>query len=95
MQQDDGEFHLWFGIAIGRTHLMIGEIFKMIAFITVPLRLTPRLIRDEVSSSTLFDQSMTNQHACPCCSHVLLRHIRLRGVYWRCDHCGQEMPAWV
>uniref|UniRef100_A0A7C3KCH5 Uncharacterized protein n=1 Tax=Oscillatoriales cyanobacterium SpSt-418 TaxID=2282169 RepID=A0A7C3KCH5_9CYAN len=32
---------------------------------------------------------MTN---CPCCSGVLLRHVRHDGVYWFCMHCWQEMP---
>lgn len=71
----------------------IGEIFKMLAFITVPLRLTSQLMRDRISSKVL-DQSMTNQHTCPCCSYILLRHIRLGGLYWRCHHCHEEMPAW-
>nr|WP_315874385.1 hypothetical protein [Leptodesmis sichuanensis] len=29
---------------------------------------------------------------CPCCSGVLLRHIRHSTVYWFCPHCWQEMP---
>ncbi|OLP16712.1 hypothetical protein BST81_19955 [Leptolyngbya sp. 'hensonii'] len=29
---------------------------------------------------------------CPCCSQVLLRHIRQNGPYWFCTHCRQEMP---
>ena len=41
-----------------------------------------------------FDLSMTNQHLCPCCSYVLLRHIRHGNVYWRCSHCYESMPAW-
>ncbi len=31
-------------------------------------------------------------NTCPCCSEVLLRHIRPDGVYWFCQHCRQEMP---
>lgn len=31
-------------------------------------------------------------NTCPCCSEVLLRHIRHDGVYWFCQHCWQEMP---
>jgi ribosomal protein L37AE/L43A len=31
-------------------------------------------------------------NACPCCSEVLLRHVRQGGVYWFCSHCRQEMP---
>ena len=38
-------------------------------------------------------QSMQGRHRCPCCSGVLLRHASLRGLYWHCDHCHQEMPV--
>ncbi|EKQ69746.1 hypothetical protein OsccyDRAFT_2391 [Leptolyngbyaceae cyanobacterium JSC-12] len=31
-------------------------------------------------------------HRCPCCSEVLLRHVRHGSVYWFCTHCWQEMP---
>jgi hypothetical protein len=31
-------------------------------------------------------------NTCPCCSHVLLRHIRSHEVYWFCRNCWQEMP---
>ncbi len=37
--------------------------------------------------------SMMSRHTCPCCSYILLRHIRWGGTYWRCHHCYQEMPA--
>ncbi len=37
--------------------------------------------------------SMMSRHTCPCCSYTLLRHLRWRGIYWRCSHCYQEMPA--
>jgi hypothetical protein len=37
------------------------------------------------------DRSITRQH-CPCCSNVLLRHIRPSGIYWRCSHCWQDLP---
>ncbi len=30
---------------------------------------------------------------CPCCSDVLLRHIRGNEVYWFCRNCWQQMPA--
>ncbi|BAZ09457.1 hypothetical protein NIES4071_12650 [Calothrix sp. NIES-4071] len=30
---------------------------------------------------------------CPCCSHVLLRHIRGSHVYWFCRNCWQTMPV--
>ncbi|MEA5573032.1 hypothetical protein [Calothrix sp. UHCC 0171] len=29
---------------------------------------------------------------CPCCSNVLLRHIRGNEVYWFCRNCWQTMP---
>ncbi|PSB00771.1 hypothetical protein C7B64_21820 [Merismopedia glauca CCAP 1448/3] len=60
-----------------------------------PLKSNARLIsKDRASTLLTIDQSMTNQHSCPCCSYTLLRHIRLSGLYWRCSHCYQEMPAW-
>jgi len=31
---------------------------------------------------------------CPCCSGVLLEHIRGRETYWFCRHCWQEMPVY-
>ena len=33
-----------------------------------------------------------SKHTCPCCSSILLRHIRLGSIHWRCSHCRQEMP---
>uniref|UniRef100_A0A832M431 Uncharacterized protein n=1 Tax=Oscillatoriales cyanobacterium SpSt-402 TaxID=2282168 RepID=A0A832M431_9CYAN len=39
------------------------------------------------------DQPMEERHICLCCSCVLLRHIGVRGVYWRCSHCYQTMPV--
>ncbi|MBD2361575.1 hypothetical protein H6G36_10350 [Anabaena minutissima FACHB-250] len=33
---------------------------------------------------------MTN---CPCCSSLLLRHIRNSQVHWFCRHCWQDMPV--
>ncbi|PZV12013.1 MAG: hypothetical protein DCF22_13195 [Leptolyngbya sp.] len=32
---------------------------------------------------------------CPCCAHLLLRHIRRQQVYWFCRQCWQEMPALI
>jgi DNA-directed RNA polymerase subunit M/transcription elongation factor TFIIS len=29
---------------------------------------------------------------CPCCSNLLLRHIRQQGIYWFCRSCHAEMP---
>ncbi len=31
---------------------------------------------------------------CPCCSDLLLEHIRGRETYWFCRHCWQEMPVY-
>ncbi|MBD2520248.1 hypothetical protein H6G93_35970 [Nostoc sp. FACHB-973] len=31
---------------------------------------------------------------CPCCSGLLLEHIRGRETYWFCRHCWQEMPVY-
>lgn len=45
-------------------------------------------------ANSIMDFSMMSHHTCPCCSYTLLRHIRLGGLYWRCSHCYQEMPAW-
>ena len=39
-------------------------------------------------------QSIPSKYACPCCSYILLRHIGLEGIYWRCSHCYQEMPVY-
>jgi ribosomal protein L37AE/L43A len=37
--------------------------------------------------------SLISRHTCPCCLYILLRHLGLGGLYWRCSHCYQEMPA--
>ncbi|MCC5603213.1 hypothetical protein [Nostoc favosum] len=31
---------------------------------------------------------------CPCCSSVLLEHVRGAESYWFCRHCWQEMPVY-
>ncbi|MCW5316873.1 hypothetical protein GTQ43_24560 [Nostoc sp. KVJ3] len=31
---------------------------------------------------------------CPCCSNLLLEHIRGTESYWFCRHCWQEMPVY-
>lgn len=66
----------------------------MLALITAPLPSTSRLMRGGIDSSNGIDRSLTNRHTCPCCSYVLLRHVRLGGLYWRCSHCHGEMPIW-
>jgi predicted amidophosphoribosyltransferase len=30
---------------------------------------------------------------CPCCSGLLLAHIRPSGLAWFCPHCWQDMPV--
>ncbi|MEH2240978.1 MAG: hypothetical protein V7K30_33150 [Nostoc sp.] len=31
---------------------------------------------------------------CPCCSSLLLEHIRHAESFWFCRHCWQEMPVY-
>ncbi len=31
--------------------------------------------------------------SCPCCSGLLLPHIRHSEVHWFCRHCWQDMPV--
>ncbi|WP_414545031.1 hypothetical protein [Nostoc sp. CCY0012] len=31
---------------------------------------------------------------CPCCSGILLQHIRASGMTWFCRHCWQDMPVY-
>jgi len=49
--------------------------------------------RRQLGISTTISQWMMSKHLCPHCSDVLLRHVRLGEVYWRCSHCHQEMPV--
>ncbi|ALF54019.1 hypothetical protein ACX27_16110 [Nostoc piscinale CENA21] len=30
---------------------------------------------------------------CPCCSEVLLQHVRGSEITWFCRHCWQDMPV--
>ncbi len=57
--------------------------------------LLDRLIPEEgqTSSSIKIAQSMSSRHTCLCCSNLLLRHICLGKLYWRCNHCCQAMPV--
>jgi len=58
------------------------------------MTLSRHLVRDcsqQFISRTLIQSSM-DRHLCPCCSTVLLRHIRSEGIYWRCSYCYQKMP---
>lgn len=58
--------------------------------------LPDRLVMGKRRNFSLSDvaQSMSSRHICPCCSNVLLRHIRLGKLYWRCNHCYQAMPGY-
>ncbi|MGH1394976.1 MAG: hypothetical protein ACRAVC_13245 [Trichormus sp.] len=31
--------------------------------------------------------------SCPCCSGLLLPHIRGSEIHWFCRHCWQDMPV--
>jgi hypothetical protein len=70
---------------------VINRVFKMLVLVTAPLDPTLPL---GFSPLTAIDQIMISRHTCPCCSHILLRHIRLGKLYWRCSHCYQPMPVW-
>ena len=48
--------------------------------------------RQSIAQLTLRQGMMINP-TCPCCSDILLRHIRLAGLYWRCSSCHEEMPV--
>jgi hypothetical protein len=39
------------------------------------------------------NDSMNSRQNCPCCSRLLLRHMRLGGLYWRCSSCYDAMPV--
>lgn len=30
---------------------------------------------------------------CPCCSGILLQHVRRSEIAWFCRHCWQDMPV--
>ena len=64
----------------------------MADIVDTPIKMEARLIK----SSQVLTYSTTGNspgNTCLCCSDTLLRHISLRGMYWRCSHCYQEMPA--
>ncbi|OLP15521.1 hypothetical protein BST81_25805 [Leptolyngbya sp. 'hensonii'] len=77
-------------------YYQLGNVFNMLALIILPFKSTLRLSQgfSPPTTTMTIDQSMTSRHTCPCCSYVLLRHIRLGGLYWRCSHCHESMPAW-
>jgi ribosomal protein L37AE/L43A len=67
----------------------------MLALILAPLKPPLQPIWNDRLSIISQDQSMVKQHSCPCCSNILLRHMRLGTLYWRCSHCHQAMPVWT
>lgn len=38
-------------------------------------------------------RAMLSRSTCPCCSDVLLRHVRSGQIHWRCRHCYQNIPG--
>jgi DNA-directed RNA polymerase subunit M/transcription elongation factor TFIIS len=32
-------------------------------------------------------------NTCPCCSDILLRHVKENQVFWFCRNCWQSMPV--
>lgn len=36
---------------------------------------------------------MVGRHTCLCCFNIL-RHLRLKRLYWHCSHYNQEMPVY-
>jgi ribosomal protein L37AE/L43A len=67
----------------------------MLAFLTAPINSVARSNWSfRLTNPRGIDRSMTNRHTCPCCSHVLLRHIDSTGLYWYCSHCHEKMAAW-
>ncbi|HEY9606286.1 MAG TPA: hypothetical protein V6C85_32060 [Allocoleopsis sp.] len=49
--------------------------------------------RSQLGISPTISQWMMSKHLCPNYSDVLLRHVRLGELYWRCSYCYQEMPV--
>ncbi len=47
----------------------------------------------EISDTSAVDRSMSSRRTCLCCSGILLRHMRLGGLYWRCHSCYTDMPV--
>ncbi len=47
----------------------------------------------QVLDTPAIDCGMNSRHTCLCCSNVLVRHIRLGVIYWRCGCCHTDMPA--
>ncbi|PZV19326.1 MAG: hypothetical protein DCF22_00135 [Leptolyngbya sp.] len=70
--------------------------FNMTTLLKYPIPVSKRLKFDrsqQLSSTTAIACAMNARHTCPCCSRILLRHMRLGGLYWRCDHCREDMPT--
>ncbi|HEY9740199.1 MAG TPA: hypothetical protein V6C90_06880 [Coleofasciculaceae cyanobacterium] len=67
----------------------------MLDKLTKPLEALTQLTASQSRQDTAITlgRSMIIQHNCPCCSDILLRHMRLGGLYWQCSSCHQEMPV--
>jgi len=61
--------------------------------LTKPLQALTHLTIGHNRQSIVLRQEMMMNPTCPCCSDILLRHIRLAGLYWRCSSCHEEMPV--
>jgi ribosomal protein S27AE len=57
------------------------------------LHIEAEIFEDSSQQESLFNHEVTpqevdiNKRTCPCCSTVLLRHIRAGRIYWRCSRC--------
>jgi ribosomal protein L37AE/L43A len=47
----------------------------------------------QILDTPAIESGMSSRHTCLCCSTVLLRHMRLGGLYWCCGCCHADMPA--
>jgi hypothetical protein len=64
----------------------------MVTVATNSTVLQDRLTLEKRWNSIYAKRFMGSRHFCPCCSYLLLAHIRLDTIYWHCRHCYQEMP---
>ncbi|MEO9128191.1 MAG: hypothetical protein ABI262_26425 [Microcoleus sp.] len=47
----------------------------------------------QILDTPAIESGMSSRHTCLCCSTVLVRHMRLGGLYWRCGYCRVDMPT--
>jgi hypothetical protein len=62
---------------------------NLVQYKIFPVEYQTRLLGQTVASGAKFQNKRI---FCPCCSDVLLRHVRRSGVYQLCRSCRQEMP---